>query len=473
VRPTTWLGLAALGIVLLVLKAGFFDHHDVPWRWHRLRDGQFKGAAYPGDVVIAGRARLLGYDVRPQHAVSGDLVYVDLYWTLNEPLKFRASVRLLDERGLEWSAKDEIDTALIGNYSGPPPSNEWPLATYADDRHAIQILPGTPPGEYWLVVVPFKPSSLEPLPISAGQSPPGNYPGAIVGKLTLARAAQPPAAKALGLAVSTDVLLGTDLALIGHSQDRAEAIPGQSMLLVLGWQARRQPQADYALQLELIAPDGKAIPGVLPFSTSILRPGGDYYPTSRWAAGEVVRTQVLARVPGQAGSGQHTWRITLLDASGAPLGQTTLGQLQITAPERVFSAPPLSRWLNVKLGDWVMLAGADVPDHIQTGQSISVTLAWQALKETSQDYKTFVHLLNADGQLVAQSDAVPAGWTRPTSGWQSSEFVSDTHTLDLKRNLPPGEYRLIAGMYDSNGQRLLLESGGDAIELGKLEISAQ
>jgi hypothetical protein len=73
---------------------------------------------------------------------------------------------------------------------------------------------------------------------------------------------------------------------------------------------------------------------------------------------------------------------------------------------------------------------------------------------------------------VAQSDAVPANWTRPTAGWQPGEFVADAHAL-LLAPAPPGEYRLVVGMYAADtGQRLRLEDGGDMIELGKLEVTA-
>jgi hypothetical protein len=464
------MGLIGVGLALLALKAGVLDRYDTLLRWNRLKDGQFRGALYSSDVVVAERARLLGYDLHPEQVAAGDIFFTDLYWTLNEPLKFRAAVRLLDERGLEWSPKDEMDTALIG-YPEPPPSQEWPLGAYADDRHAIRVLPGTPPGEYWLVVLPFKPSTLDPLPITLGQPAPGGYPGAILGKVQVTRAVRPLTPEALELGVKTDVALGPDLTLVGYSQDREEAAPGEALLLTLGWQARRRPQTDYALRLELVAPDGQTVLGRSPSSIIELPPGGQDYPSSHWTAGEVVRTQILTSVPGQASSGQHTWRVSLLDANGTVVGQTMLGKLRVVAPQRVLSAPAMSHRVDIRLGDWVALAGFDVPERATVGQTITATLVWQALNETDQGYKVFVHLLGADGQPAAQSDAVPADWTRPTSGWQAGEYVTDIHTLDLKK-LPPGEYRLVAGMYAANGQRLLVASGGDVIELGKVQISA-
>jgi hypothetical protein len=318
-----------------------------------------------------------------------------------------------------------------------------------------------------LVALPFNADTLEPLAVSASQPAPGGQPGVTLGRLDVAAPAQSPAVEALGLTVRTEVPMGADLSLVSYSQDRDQAAPGQTMLVTLGWQARRQPQGEYTLRLELIAPDGQVI-GQQSFA-----PGGERYPTSRWTAGQVVRSQVLARIPGRAASGQHAWRITLLDGNGLPLGQTSLTPLQINAPSRVFNSPVVPHRLEARLGDWVALTGFDAPLQAAPGQAISVTLVWQSLQETDQDFKVFVHLLDADGRLVAQSDSMPANWTRPTAGWQAGEFVADVHTLDLKSDVPPGEYRLAAGMYAANtGQRLTVASGGDRIELGVIQITA-
>jgi hypothetical protein len=165
-------------------------------------------------------------------------------------------------------------------------------------------------------------------------------------------------------------------------------------------------------------------------------------------------------------SGDYLWRIVLLDGSGAPVGSADLGRLHITAPQRLFNAPVIQYRVDARLGDWVVLAGFNAPDRVKPGQSMQVTLVWQALGETDEDYKVFVHLLGPDGRPVAQSDAMPANWTRPTSGWQVGEYVTDLHTLDLNPDLPPGDYRLVAGMYDATtGQRLPAAPGGDTIEL--------
>lgn len=233
-----------------------------------------------------------------------------------------------------------------------------------------------------------------------------------------------------------------------------------------GWRAHVQPQHDYAARLELIAPEGIAI------AQQTLSPGGDAYPTSRWRAGEIIRSQILAHVPGRTATGKHTWRVTLLDKDGNAVGQADLASLQINAPQRVFDPPLLAHPLGIRLSDLFVLTSWDAPTRVAPGQSISVTLVWQSAQETDRDYKVFVHLLDGQGRLAAQSDSMPSDWTRPTSGWQTGEYVTDIHPIDLKSDLAAGEYRLVAGMYDpETNQRLRTDSGVDVIELGQLEVS--
>ena len=163
-------------------------------------------------------------------------------------------------------------------------------------------------------------------------------------------------------------------------------------------------------------------------------------------------------------------KVGVMDRAAVPMrwwhmdgGQTPL----------VFSAPAMSHRVDARLGKEITLVGFDAPDRVGPGQTATVELVWQARGQINEEYKVFVHLLSADGRPVTQSDAVPAGWTRPTFGWQVGEFVTDVHTLELAPDLAPGVYRLVVGMYDIAGQRLPVAGGGDGIELGNIQVSAK
>jgi hypothetical protein len=79
-----------------------------------------------------------------------------------------------------------------------------------------------------------------------------------------------------------------------------------------------------------------------------------------------------------------------------------------------------------------------------------------------------VQLISAEGRVLAQSDALPAGGARPTTGWRSGEYIVDDHRLSFHAGAGPGMARLIAGMYDAQtGQRVRFADGADAVTLAE------
>jgi len=82
-------------------------------------------------------------------------------------------------------------------------------------------------------------------------------------------------------------------------------------------------------------------------------------------------------------------------------------------------------------------------------------------------------LLDPSGKLVAQADGQPDGGSIATGQPAPSPDVSDAHALLLPRTLPPGRYRMQAGLYNAKTMaRLSLASGGDAVDLGSVTVIA-
>ncbi len=150
--------------------------------------------------------------------------------------------------------------------------------------------------------------------------------------------------------------------------------------------------------------------------------------------------------------------------------KTELTDLSIGASTRRFDLPAFDSPVGAQLGEAIALAGYSIEGSTDDA-ALAVELVWQALGEPAGNYKAFVHLLDESGQLVAQSDAEPAGGYR-TGSWIPGEVIVDTHVLPLSADAA-GAYRLLTGLYDPvSGIRLpATASDGtpyadDAVELG-------
>lgn len=127
---------------------------------------------------------------------------------------------------------------------------------------------------------------------------------------------------------------------------------------------------------------------------------------------------------------------------------------------------------NDVLGNVVTLVGYDLsPLTPLPGDSVHVSLTWEALRPLDTVYHSYIHLLDPDGGRVAQSDRQPGGVHYPTTLWQPGERLRDDHLLRIPADAPPGAYSIVAGMYalSEDGS---LEPLGEPVTIGHLDLSA-
>ncbi len=140
-------------------------------------------------------------------------------------------------------------------------------------------------------------------------------------------------------------------------------------------------------------------------------------------------------------------RAVLFDLTPAPLP---------TAP--VWPDTPVG----ATFGDALRLVGADLPagGEACAGETLAVSLLWEALAPIKRDYTVALLLMSAQGELVAQRDSLPVNGFAPMSGWSPGALIRDNHGLELPAGLPPGEYALWAVVYwwQTPGERLPVTS---------------
>jgi hypothetical protein len=252
------------------------------------------------------------------------------------------------------------------------------------------------------------------------------------------------------LVYSTNPQLGTDLVLTHDLNDeigliRAVAAPtdtiqGAVLRIDARWGSRAAPDQDHDVCLNLVDADGETRQS----NCISLAPS---YPTSRWNAAEVVRSAYTLHVDHSLSPGTYTLALALkYSNTGTAAGTPTPVELVHVDPLQP-AHPLVTRW-----DDVILLHGYDLE---QSATSLELTLYWQALRTMNTSYKVFVHLVDSTtGTAVVQDDAAPRQWTYPTTEWTRDEVVEDTISLPLD-SVPPGQYYLVVGLYDSEtGKRL-------------------
>lgn len=104
-----------------------------------------------------------------------------------------------------------------------------------------------------------------------------------------------------------------------------------------------------------------------------------------------------------------------------------------------------------------------------TETTVDVALFWQAAHPAQRPYTVFTHLVNANGDLVAQQDNWPLNGRWPPSCWQAGERLADPYSLTLPPDLPAGEYRLLVGWYE--GENRLTSNGRTELLLQTLSFA--
>jgi hypothetical protein len=100
------------------------------------------------------------------------------------------------------------------------------------------------------------------------------------------------------------------------------------------------------------------------------------------------------------------------------------------------------------VGQDFRLLGYDLePIQARPGETVHLTLYWEALHKPTGDYTVFAHLLDASGQMRGQQDHQPQGGTYPTYLWDEGERVPDEYELTIAPDAPPGAYQIAVGMY--------------------------
>ncbi len=390
-----------------------------------------------------------------QDGFAGNGLALALRWQLVQGMGENAqvSLRLLDEAGWSFAQQDTVLVDALGR-----PSRYWPIGEPVITYHVLAIPPATPPLAYDLQMQVYVDNGgeLKTLDLLDDQ---GARQGqtSVIGKTHVTYKADAVVSSPDDLPIDLwdePVQLAPALALLGAELGTNTVKPGQSVDVQLLWQATADLMPD-------LRPEVILLQGNKEMAVNNDGPALDRYPVDIWRNGEqVFEHRDLLVPPDASGAAQVLLRLNdeLL----------SLGDVMIESSDHSFIPPEREYVMDDDFGDMARLAGFDLPETTFTfGEAIPVTLIWESLTDGAAiDYAVFVHLLAEDGHVIAQHDGSPASGSRPTSGWVSGEYISDTHDIAFHEEAYQGPARIAIGMYDpATGERLQLSDGLDQLIL--------
>jgi len=243
-------------------------------------------------------------------------------------------------------------------------------------------------------------------------------------------------------AAPLNVTFDDTITLLAHETPNRDLRPGDTLPITLYWQAAQEPSERYGAWVQISPQDPTQR-----VAESDRWLGGTLYPSDLWRAGDVIRETYTLRLPADTPVPALYWlRLGLVDESGARVtfdngvDMLDLGPWRIRAKS---ASPPPAYRVEYAVGEYLTLRGYDVA----LGESLTVTLTWAAKAAPPQDYNVFVHLVDADGTMIAQHDGPPNQGRYPTMWWLPGDVIADAHTLPIAAPLPDA-VQLRVGMYD-------------------------
>jgi hypothetical protein len=137
--------------------------------------------------------------------------------------------------------------------------------------------------------------------------------------------------------------------------------------------------------------------------------------------------------------------------------------------------------VGVRFGDNLTLLGYTLkaeasggPGVYRAGGNLPISLFWDVGRQPTEDLSFFLHLCqNCDAPPLASDDGPPLEGYLPTSSWLPGKPARDDRAIQLPRDLPPGRYTLILGVYrpgDPSPNARLAVGGGTTLSAGRLVL---
>ena len=250
--------------------------------------------------------------------------------------------------------------------------------------------------------------------------------------------------------------------------DRIEAStgvlePGQALALRLNWSVLADVAANYEFEIDLV----NLSTGQQQVLSHRMAPMHGGAPTPQWRRGQQYADDYLLAIPGDLPPGAYRMVVRAFDGDREAEPANRAGATSPAMTGALFSggapAQPEMTPAEVEFAEGIRLLGYRL-EQASGAPDLSATLYWTTSQEGLAPRTVFIHVFDANGALIGQDDAPPAGGALPMPLWAKDVAVTDMHGLLLAAPAATGALFCV-GLYDpASLQRLdILAGDGYAI----------
>ena len=243
--------------------------------------------------------------------------------------------------------------------------------------------------------------------------------------------------------------IGGKFRLLGQNALPTTVRAGATLPVIAYWRSLADMDENYSvvLRLEDVGSNQTLVEMVQAHPSDI--------PTTGWATGLYVRNEWQVEIPADALPLQYALRTGFSDpATEEMLPSETgtmveLGRLWVLPQDE----PKPANGPSARFGPTIELLGAGTDGEV-------LTLYWRADAPVSGEYSIFVHLLDAEGQILGQMDGLPFANRYPLWAWRPGQFIEDRREVAATEVDLAQLQRIAVGVYDSvTGDRLAATDG--------------
>jgi 4-amino-4-deoxy-L-arabinose transferase-like glycosyltransferase len=218
-------------------------------------------------------------------------------------------------------------------------------------------------------------------------------------------------------------------------------------IYTIDWSVNRPVSHEYGVFIQLLTQDWERITGDEQLLLRWL------YPTIAWQPQQIIPDNFKLDIPSELPAGAYrlvagTWYVNSGEISAQSfIGDTvnkiaTIGWIKV--PQKTEPVLPTNAiTIDATLNNQFQLTHAEI-SSIENKQ-LTIKLYWKSLVDRPQiDATVFVHALDEDHSIVAQSDTRPWNGQYPTFIWDEDEIIVTEHQLAVANSK---DIQIVAGMY--------------------------